>query len=117
MRKPKDSVSSAIGRKKRENELAKTKDERRRKGNRKGKSHFRKLRDEMTREGMKEEDAQVNSPVQSRACQQVSMYHRLLIASQYLATWLPPLYRPHLPPLHLPRPEGTSMTNIAVASR
>ncbi|KAL0099497.1 hypothetical protein PUN28_020188 [Cardiocondyla obscurior] len=38
------------------------------------------------------------------------MYHRLLIASQYLATWLPPPYRPHLPPLHLPHPEGTSMT-------
>lgn len=70
---------------------------------------FGKLRNGMTRE-RRMEDAQVNSPVQNRACQQVSMYHRLLIASQYLATWLPPPYRPHLPSLHLPRPEGTSMT-------
>lgn len=69
---------------------------------------FGKWKDGMTRE--RTENEQVNSPVQSRACQQVSMYHRLLIASQYLATWFPPLYRPHLPPLHLPRPEGTSMT-------
>lgn len=71
-----------------------------------------KLKDGMTRE-RRMEDAQVNSPVQSRACQQVSMYHRLLIASQYLATWLPPPYRPHLPPLHLRIPEGTSMNFVA----
>jgi len=67
--------------------------------------------------GRWKKDAQVNSPVQNRAYQQVSMYHRLLIASQYLATWFPPLYRPHLPPLHLPHPEGDKHDNFAVASR
>lgn len=50
----------------------------------------------------------VHSPVQNRAYQRVSMYHQLLIASQYLSSRFPPIYRPRLPPLVLSHPKGTS---------
>lgn len=50
----------------------------------------------------------VHSPEQNRAYQRVSMYHQLLIASQYLSSRFPPIYRPRLPPLVLSHPKGIS---------
>lgn len=52
--------------------------------------------------------AKVHSPEQNRAYQRVSMYHQLLIASQYLSSRFPPIYRPRLPPLVLSHPKGIS---------